>query len=148
MHGSLVTSSLVRETTGESQNYGYKFGQEEETYNIVAATVISVDWLEERIRLFWELMRTVVPPLLLAAWPVVGIWFTALLGISTMALPERIQLQSVCAGFSRSGDCTWADVLNRAIWGWKVMHERNAHNFPLDLASGEAVPVPEVPLLL
>ena len=38
MHGSLVTSSLIRETTGlESQNYGYKFGQEEETYNIVAA---------------------------------------------------------------------------------------------------------------
>jgi len=32
MHGSLVTSSLVRETTeAESQNYGYKFGQEEET---------------------------------------------------------------------------------------------------------------------
>ncbi len=30
MHGSLVTSSLVRETTEiESQNYGYKFGQEE-----------------------------------------------------------------------------------------------------------------------
>ena len=29
MHGSLVTSSLVRETTeSESQNYGYKFGQE------------------------------------------------------------------------------------------------------------------------
>jgi len=28
----------VRETTeSESQNYGYKFGQEEETYNIVAA---------------------------------------------------------------------------------------------------------------
>ena len=37
MHGSLVTSSLVRETTeNDSQNYGYKFGQEEETYNIVA----------------------------------------------------------------------------------------------------------------
>ena len=33
MHGSLVTSSLIRETTEtESQNYGYKFGQEEETY--------------------------------------------------------------------------------------------------------------------
>ena len=29
---------LIRETTEEvSQNYGYKFGQEEETYNIVAA---------------------------------------------------------------------------------------------------------------
>ena len=38
MHGSLVTSSLIRETTEEeSHNNGYKFGQEEETYNIVAA---------------------------------------------------------------------------------------------------------------
>jgi photosystem II P680 reaction center D1 protein len=38
MHGSLVTSSLIRETTeNESSNNGYKFGQEEETYNIVAA---------------------------------------------------------------------------------------------------------------
>ena len=33
-----LQASLVRETTEtESQNYGYKFGQEEETYNIVAA---------------------------------------------------------------------------------------------------------------
>ena len=30
---------------------------------------------------------------------------------------------------------TWADVLNRAGLGMEVMHERNAHNFPLDLAS-------------
>jgi photosystem II P680 reaction center D1 protein len=38
MHGSLVTSSLIRETTeNESTNNGYKFVQEEETYNIVAA---------------------------------------------------------------------------------------------------------------
>jgi hypothetical protein len=38
MHGSLVTSSLIRETTEkESANEGYRFGQEEETYNIVAA---------------------------------------------------------------------------------------------------------------
>ena len=29
---------------------------------------------------------------------------------------------------------TWADVLNRANLGMEVMHERNAHNFPLDLA--------------
>jgi photosystem II P680 reaction center D1 protein len=28
-------------------------------------------------------------------------------------------------------------VLNRANLGMEVMHERNAHNFPLDLASGE-----------
>jgi photosystem II P680 reaction center D1 protein len=36
---------------------------------------------------------------------------------------------------------TWADILNRAGLGMEVMHERNAHNFPLDLASVEAAPV-------
>jgi photosystem II P680 reaction center D1 protein len=30
---------------------------------------------------------------------------------------------------------TWADIINRANLGMEVMHERNAHNFPLDLAS-------------
>jgi photosystem II P680 reaction center D1 protein len=30
---------------------------------------------------------------------------------------------------------TWADTLNRANLGIEVMHERNAHNFPLDLAA-------------
>jgi len=36
---------------------------------------------------------------------------------------------------------TWADVLNRAGLGLEVMHERNAHNFPLDLAAAESTPV-------
>jgi photosystem II P680 reaction center D1 protein len=36
---------------------------------------------------------------------------------------------------------TWADVLNSAGLGLEVMHERNAHNFPLDLAAAEATPV-------
>ena len=36
---------------------------------------------------------------------------------------------------------TWADVLNRANLGMEVMHERNAHNFPLDLATTELTPV-------
>jgi photosystem II P680 reaction center D1 protein len=36
---------------------------------------------------------------------------------------------------------TWADVLNRAGLGLEVMHERNAHNFPLDLASTEVTSV-------
>ena len=40
MHVSIVTSSLILETDErESANYGYKFGQEQETYNIVAARV-------------------------------------------------------------------------------------------------------------
>ncbi|KAL5079237.1 hypothetical protein RYX36_007658 [Vicia faba] len=38
MHGSLVTSSWIRETIeNESTNEGYIFSQEEETYNIVTA---------------------------------------------------------------------------------------------------------------
>ena len=36
---------------------------------------------------------------------------------------------------------TWADVLNRANLGMEVMHERNAHNFPLDLASTSSTEV-------
>ena len=31
-----------------------------------------------------------------------------------------------------------ATCLNRANLGMEVMHERNAHNFPLDLASAES----------
>ena len=34
-----------------------------------------------------------------------------------------------------------ADILNRAGLGMEVMHERNAHNFPLDLAAAESTPV-------
>jgi photosystem II P680 reaction center D1 protein len=41
----LVTSSLIRETTeNESANEGYRFGQEEETYNIVAAHAKIQQW--------------------------------------------------------------------------------------------------------
>jgi photosystem II P680 reaction center D1 protein len=36
---------------------------------------------------------------------------------------------------------TWADILNRAGLGMEVMHERNAHNFPLDLATTSSTPV-------
>ena len=36
---------------------------------------------------------------------------------------------------------TWADVLNRQSLGMEVMHERNAHNFPLDLACAESTSV-------
>jgi len=29
---------------------------------------------------------------------------------------------------------SWSDIINRADLGLEVMHERNAHVFPLDLA--------------
>jgi photosystem II P680 reaction center D1 protein len=138
MHGSLVTSSLVRETTENvSQNYGYKFGQEEETYNIVAAH----GYFGRLIFQYASFNNSRSLHFFLAAWPVVGIWFTAL-GVSTMAfnLNGFNFNQSIIDSQGRVIN-TWADILNRAGLGMEVMHERNAHNFPLDLATAESAPI-------
>jgi len=138
MHGSLVTSSLVRETTeNESQNYGYKFGQEEETYNIVAAH----GYFGRLIFQYASFNNSRSLHFFLAAFPVIGIWATSL-GVSTMAfnLNGFNFNQSIIDSESRVIP-TWADILNRANLGFEVMHERNAHNFPLDLASVEVTPV-------
>ncbi|KAJ1680708.1 hypothetical protein LUZ63_024071 [Rhynchospora breviuscula] len=134
MHGSLVTSSLIRETTeNESANEGYRFGQEEETYNIVAAH----GCFGRLIFQYASFNNSRSLHFFLAAWPVVGIWFTAL-GISTMAfnLNGFNFNQSVVDSQGRVIN-TWADIINRANLGMEVMHERNAHNFPLDLAAAE-----------
>nr|YP_009869259.1 photosystem II protein D1 [Allium neriniflorum]QKJ80848.1 photosystem II protein D1 [Allium neriniflorum] len=153
MHGSLVTSSLIRETTenecycmvpwyplliretteNESANEGYRFGQEEETYNIVAAH----GYFGRLIFQYASFNNSRSLHFFLAAWPVVGIWFTAL-GISTMAfnLNGFNFNQSVVDSQGRVIN-TWADIINRANLGMEVMHERNAHNFPLDLAAVE-----------
>ncbi|XLS78533.1 hypothetical protein HN51_062758, partial [Arachis hypogaea] len=99
MHDSLVTSSLIRETTeNESANKGYRFGQEEETYNIVATHGIST-----------------------IAFNLNGFNFN----------------QSLVDNQGRVIN-TWADIINRANLGMEVMHEINAHNFPLNLAAVEA----------
>ena len=132
MHGSLVTSSLIRETTEEvSQNYGYKFGQEEETYNIVAAH----GYFGRLIFQYASFNNSRSLHFFLAAFPVIGIWFTSL-GVSTMAfnLNGFNFNQSIVDSESRVIN-TWGDILNRANLGLEVMHERNAHNFPLDLAT-------------
>lgn len=139
MHGSLVTSSLIRETTEqESINNGYKFGQKEETYNYLASH-------------YSYLGRLLIPGLgfknhrsvhtLLAAFPTIGIWGGAL-GIGVMAFNVN--------GFNFNHSVidaqghvinTWADILNRANLGLQSMHAPNAHNFPELLASGEGTPV-------
>uniref|UniRef100_A0A2N9IB45 Photosystem II protein D1 n=1 Tax=Fagus sylvatica TaxID=28930 RepID=A0A2N9IB45_FAGSY len=94
MHGSLVTSSLIRETTeNESANEGYRFGQEKKKliiyvdsaqrkklYNFVA----DHGYFGRLIFQYASFNNSRSLHFFLAAWPVVGIWFTAL-GISTMA---------------------------------------------------------------
>jgi photosystem II P680 reaction center D1 protein len=138
MHGSLVTSSLERETTDrERQNYVYKYSQEEHTYNKVAAH----GYFGRLIFQYASFNNSRSLHFFLGAWPVVGIWFTSM-GVSTMAfnLNGFNFNQSVLDAQGRVLP-TWADVLNRANLGMEVMHERNAHNFPLDLATTSALPV-------
>ncbi|KAF3946460.1 hypothetical protein CMV_027275 [Castanea mollissima] len=130
----LLTQGNHRTITNESANEGYRFGQEEETYNIVAAH----GYFGRLIFQYASFNNSRSLHFFLAAWPVVGIWFTAL-GISTMAfnLNGFNFNQSVVDSQGRVIN-TWADIINRANLGMEVMHERNAHNFPLDLASVEA----------
>ncbi|KAI5078802.1 hypothetical protein GOP47_0006473 [Adiantum capillus-veneris] len=67
MHGSLVTSSLIRETTeNESANAGYEFGQEEENYNIVA----SHGYFGRLIFQYASFNNSCSLHFFLAAWPV------------------------------------------------------------------------------
>ena len=81
MHGSLVSSSLIRETTENvSANLGYQFGQDEETYNIVAAH----GYFGRLLFQYASFNNSRSLHFFLAIWPVVGIWLTSL-GISTMA---------------------------------------------------------------
>merc|ERR1711920_339571 len=81
----------------------------------------------------------------LGLWPVVCIWLTAL-GVSTMAfnLNGLNFNQSIVDSQGRILN-TWADILNRTNLGMEVMHERNAHNFPLDLAAGSSFEVALAP---
>merc|ERR1712113_935409 len=121
---------LMHPTENESANAGYRFGQECETYNIVAAH----GYFGRLIFQYASFNNSRSLHFFLAAWPVIGIWFTSL-GLSTMAfnLNGFNFTQSVVDSQGRVIN-TWADIINRANLGIEVMHERNAHNFPLDLA--------------
>lgn len=131
MHGSLVTSSILAETSGDvSNNTGYTFGQEDETYSISAAH----GYFGRLIFQYASFNNSRSLHFFLAAWPVIGIWFTAL-GVSTMAFNlNGLNFNQSIIDSSGHLINSWADIMNRADLGMEVMHERNAHNFPLDLA--------------
>ena len=131
MHGSLVTSSLLAETAGDvSLNIGYNFGQEDETYSISAAH----GYFGRLIMQYASFNNSRSLHFFLGGWPVIGIWFTAL-GVSTMAFNlNGLNFNQSIIDSSGHLINSWADIMNRADLGMEVMHERNAHNFPLDLA--------------
>ena len=139
LHGSLVTSSLLRTTVEtEPLSSGYKFGQAQPTYNYLASH-------------YGFLGRLLIPALgsqnhrayhmMMATLPTIGIWFAAL-GVATMAfnLNGFNFNQSLLDSQGRI-IATNADIINRATLGIQAMHAPNAHHFPLVLAGGDAVPV-------
>ena len=123
MHGSLVTSSLIRETTEEqSHNVGYKFGQNEETYNIVAAHA----YFGRLLFQYASFNNSRSLHFLLAAFPVVGIW-CASMGIAMSATNlNGLNFNQSLLDHTGRVIPTWADILNRADIGIEVQHERNA----------------------
>ena len=139
VHGSLVTSTLIRETTEEeSKAAAYRFGHPGETYNLMAGH-------------YGDLGRTLVRGTgltnkrtihgLLAIFPVLGIWLSAA-GVSIMAFNlNGFNFNSSVLDSSGRTIGTDADILNRANLGIQVMHSPNAHHFPHVLASGDAVSV-------
>jgi photosystem II P680 reaction center D1 protein len=131
MHGSLVTSTLLCETfAGESLNNGYVFGQEDETYSISSAH----GYFGRLLFQYGSFNNSRSLHFFLAAWPVLGIWFTAL-GVSSMAFNlNGLNFNQALIDSDGHLINSWADIVNRADLGMEVMHERNAHNFPLDLA--------------
>ena len=131
MHGSLVTASLLAESHGDvSLNTGYLFGQEDETYTISGAH----GYFGRLIFQYASFNNSRSLHFFLAGWPVLGIWFTSL-GVSTMAFNlNGFNFNQSIMDSSGHLINSWADIMNRADLGMEVMHERNAHNFPLDLA--------------
>jgi photosystem II P680 reaction center D1 protein len=131
MHGSLVTSTLNSETRGDaSLNSGYIFGQTGETYSISAAH----GYFGRLILQYASFNNSRSLHFFLAAWPVLGIWFTAL-GVSTMAFNlNGFNFNQSVVDSSGHLLSSWSDLVNRADLGMEVCHERNAHVFPLDLA--------------
>jgi photosystem II P680 reaction center D1 protein len=131
MHGSLVTSSQISETSSDqTSNQGYNIGQESETYSITSAH----GYFGRLLVQYFSFNNSRSLHFFLALWPVLGIWFTSL-GVSTMAFNLN-GLNFNHSIIDNTGHTlnTWADIVNRSDLGMEVMHERNAHNFPLDLA--------------
>ena len=131
MQGSLVTPTLFSETARHlSLHVGYNFGQEDETYTISAAH----GYFGRLIFQYASFNNSRSLHFFLAGWPVIGIWFTGL-GVSTMAFNlNGLNFNESIIDPSGHLINSWADIMNRADLGMELMHERNAHNFPLDLA--------------
>jgi photosystem II P680 reaction center D1 protein len=137
VHGSLVTSTIVRKTDEhESVNVGYKLGQKEPTYRFdVAQTYQQRLFLRS---LYFPTSRSV--HFFLAAFPVAGIW-SAALGVDISAFnfhklnfdsPAIIQSQGIVIP-------TWSDIVHQADLGIAALSEQTPQVFPIDLNTDPAI---------
>ncbi|MEO1145163.1 MAG: Photosystem Q(B) protein 1 [Cyanobacteria bacterium J06638_22] len=145
LHGSLVTSSLIRETSDvESANKGYHFGQQEGTYNLLAG---HAGYLGRLLIPATAFRNSRVVHFLMVALPTLGIWAAAAgIGVMAFNLNGFNFNRSVLDSQGRV-IATDADLVNRAMLGIQAMHSPNAHHFPNLLAGGEAIPVSVAPML-
>ncbi|KAM3102208.1 photosystem II q(b) protein [Phormidesmis sp. 146-12] len=133
VHGSLVTSTVVRKThENESINAGYRLGQREPTYRFEAAQTYQQRLLFKGF--YFPNSRSV--HVVLAAVPVAGIW-SAALGVDVSAFnfhklnfdpPAIIQSQGAVIP-------TWSDVVHQADLGIAALNEQMIQFFPVDLSS-------------
>jgi photosystem II P680 reaction center D1 protein len=139
LHGSLVTSTLIRTTTEEEAlTKGYQFGQSKPTYNFLAGHYgflgrLLIPWLgSQNHRAFhW----------LLVALPTIGIW-CATLAVGSVAFNlNGLNFHQSLLDSQGAVIRTEADLLNRATLGIQVMHAPNAHHFPMVIAADHPVPI-------
>jgi photosystem II P680 reaction center D1 protein len=139
LHGSLVTSTLIRKTQeDETPSAGYQFGQSYVTYHYQAGHSgflgrLLIPWFASRNHRAFHV--------LLAALPTLGIWFAAL-AVGTMAFNVN-GLNFNHSILDSRGEVvrTDADILNRANLGIQAMHAPNVHHFPMVISAGESIPV-------
>ncbi len=139
LHGSLVTASLIRETSDlESTNTGYHFGQQDATYNLMAG---HAGYLGRLLIPTFAFRNSRTVHFLLVALPTLGIWFAAL-GVGVMAFNlNGFNFNQSILDSQGKVIPTHADILNRATLGIQVMHAPNTHHFPEVLAGGDAITV-------
>ena len=113
MHGSIVTSSLIRNTDlSESINLGYKLGQKKPTYSFAKS--------QNYQRCLWGFSFPNKRSLhfFLAAFPVAGIW-SAAIGVDIAAFDfEGFNLQQPTIISQGEIVPTWMDIILDANSGW------------------------------
>lgn len=133
MHGSIVTSTLIRKTNRS------KLGQKVPAYSFGMA--------QTYMRKFWRFSFPNSRSLhfFLAALPVAGIW-SAALGVDIAAFDfEKFNFNQSTLYSQERVVPTWMDVIERVNLGLEVLQQTRIEDFPLDLVSTEELPLlPEI----